>query len=148
MNKFKIIAALLLFSRLSLAQQWNAAQTEVWNVVLASYADIENQDVNWSTKWVTEDAKVWGSGYPMPRSRDDVKRWDSYQLPQSKTMMSNYAPAAIVVHDSTAVAHYYYSTGDKNKEGKHKTTHGRCSDILVKEGDSWKFVAWHCSDES
>ena len=146
MNKLLLI--MLLFCGISNAQEWNAAQTEVWNVVLASYADIENQDANWSTKWVTEDAMVWGGSYPMPRSRDAVQRWDSYQMPQSKTMISNYAPTAIVVHGSTAVAHYYFSSGDKNKEGKHKTTHGRCSDVLAKDGDSWKFVAWHCTDDS
>ncbi|WP_154222292.1 nuclear transport factor 2 family protein [Marinicella rhabdoformis] len=144
----KLILIMLVFCGISSAQEWNAAQTEVWNVVLASYADIEKQDANWSTKWVTEDAMVWGGSYPMPRSRDAVQRWDSYQMPQSKTMMSNYSPTAIVVHGSTAVAHYYYSSGDKNKEGKHKTTHGRCSDVLAKTKAGWKFVAWHCSDES
>lgn len=147
MKKITIITVLL-FSSMVYSQQWNAAQTEVWNVILASYADIEKQDVNWTDKWVTEDAMVWGGAYPMPRSRDEAKAWDHYRFPLSKTMISDYSPAAIVVHDSTAVAHYYYSTGDKNKDGKHKVTHGRCSDVLAKTKAGWKFVAWHCSDES
>lgn len=142
----KVSVLLLLVSAVSQAQEWNQAQTEVWNAVLGSYVDIDNNDVNWTDKWVTDDAVVWGSGFPMPRTRDSIKRWNGYQFPQSETMMSEYSPAAIVVHDNTAVAHYYYSNGAKNKEGKHKTTHGRCSDIMVKKDNSWKFLSWHCAD--
>ena len=142
----KVSVLLLLVSAVSQAQEWNEAQTEVWNAVLGSYVDIDNNDANWTDKWVTDDAVVWGSGFPMPRTRDSIKRWNGYQFPQSETMMSEYSPAAIVVHDNTAVAHYYYSNGAKNKEGKHKTTHGRCSDIMVKQDNSWKFLSWHCAD--
>lgn len=128
------------------AQEWNDEQSEVWTAVLGSYADIDKKDLNWTDKWVTEDAMVWGSGYPMPRSRASAKRWDAYQFPLSETMMSEYSPTAIVVHGTTAVAHYYYSSGNRNAEGKHKTTHGRCSDIMVKDDDGWKFLSWHCAD--
>ncbi|KAA3651593.1 MAG: nuclear transport factor 2 family protein, partial [Proteobacteria bacterium] len=121
-------------------------QSEVWQMILASYVDIDNKDVNWSEKWSTKDALVWGNAYPMPRNIASVKRWDAYQFPLSENMVSEYSPVGIVVHGSTAVAHYYYSNGDKNKEGKHKTTHGRCTDIVVKEGQQWKFVSWHCAD--
>ena len=76
-----------------------------------------------------------------------AKRWDAYQFPLSDTMISEYSPTGIVVHGTTAVAHYYYSSGAKNKEGKHKTSHGRCSDVLAKGDNGWKFVAWHCADE-
>lgn len=148
MNKnFKITSiTLLLMAGAAQAQTWSEEQSEVWNVVLASYVDINKGDVNWTDKWVTEDALVWGSSYPMPRNRANAKRWDAYQIPMSETLMAEYSPAGIVVHDSTAVAHYYYSSGAKNTEGKHKTTHGRCSDVLVKSDDSWKFVSWHCAD--
>ena len=149
MNKLiKFISVVLvLISANSQAQEWNKKQTEIWNVVMASYADIDKQDINWSDKWVTADAVVWGNSNPMPRTRDSVKRWDAYRFPQSKTMISEYSPTGIVVHDSTAVAHYYYSNGAKDKEGKHKTTHGRCTDILVNDKSGWKFVSWHCADE-
>ncbi len=129
------------------AQSWSKEQTEVWEVVLASYEDIEAQDANWSEKWVFPDALVWNTDYPMPRSRDSVKRWDTYQFSGGKNLVSEYYPAAIVVHESTAVAHYYYSNAQEDREGKHETTHGRCTDVLAKDGRSWKFIAWHCGDE-
>ena len=129
------------------AQSWDKAQTEVWGVVLASYKDIDSNKAGWSDTYVLKDAKVWGGSYPMPRDRDSVKRWDTYQFPNSTTHVSEYSPAAIVVHGSTAVAHYYYSNATENKDGKRETSHGRCSDILSKDKGKWRFIAWHCTDE-
>lgn len=34
-----------------------------------------------------------------------------------------------------------------NAEGKNETTHGRCSDTLVRDGGKWVFLGWSCSDE-
>lgn len=130
------------------AQQWDEKQTEVWGVVLDSYKDIENKDSSWSDKWLTEDAMAWGNGTPLPRNRDSIKIWDKFNFADgSNNKVSDYSPAAIVVHDSTAVVHYYYSNGVVLKNGENKTVHGRCTDILVKDAKSWKFVGWHCSDE-
>jgi ketosteroid isomerase-like protein len=146
LNQLLTLLILLLISNFSIAQTWDAKQTEVWKIVLSSYDDINKGDADWSDKWVTKDAIVWGNSFPMPRNRDAIKRWDNYSFPQSKTLASQYSPVGIVVHGTTAVVHYYYSNGAKNKDGKQKTTHGRCSDILVKDDDSWKFVSWSCSD--
>lgn len=139
---------ILLVSVNANANQLNKEQTEVWSVVLESYKEIDNKNVNWTDKYVTEDAMVWGGGTPMPRSRESVKRWDKFQFAAGETVVSEYSHAAIVVHNSTAIAHYYFSNGTKDAAGKQKVTHGRCSDILVKDDKVWKFVAWHCTDES
>ncbi|MGB1261853.1 MAG: nuclear transport factor 2 family protein [Cognaticolwellia sp.] len=131
------------------AKSWDNQQTQVWNVILASYEDIDKRDNNWTDKWVTKDAMVWGNSTPMPRSRSSVKRWEKFRFEDgSVSNVSEYSPAAIVVHGDTAVAHYYYSNGTTSKKGKQAVTHGRCSDVLVKDKKSWKFVAWHCADEA
>lgn len=153
MNNIKVtmlattLGVLMLTAGTVNAQSWSKEQTEVWTAVTESYKDIEAQDSGWVTKWVLPEAKVWGSGYPVPRGRDSVKRWDSYNLPLSKTHVSEYSPLAIVVHGTTAVAHYYYSTASENKDGERETTHGRCSDVLSKDKGAWRFIAWHCGDE-
>ncbi|PKG80785.1 hypothetical protein CXF85_22005 [Colwellia sp. 75C3] len=147
---FKLLIALILTATAFsvTAASWDKKQTEVWDVVVASYKDIEKRDNNWTDKWVTKDAMVWGSSTPMPRNRSSVKRWEKFQFQDgSVNNVAEYSPAAIVVHGNTAVAHYYYSNGSTSKEGKQRVTHGRCSDILVRVNKSWKFVAWHCSDE-
>ena len=148
--KFKLILVLIVTITAfnGNANTWDKKQTEVWNFILSSYKDIEKRDNTWTDKWVTSDAMVWGSSTPMPRSRSAVKRWEKFQLKNGSTNnVSEYSPTAIVVHGDTAVAHYYYSNGTTSKEGKQSVTHGRCSDILVRDDKSWKFVAWHCADE-
>jgi len=100
----------------STAQSWDTSQKEVWQAVLGSYQDIEKEDAGWTDKWVMPNAAVWGD-YPMPRTRETVSRWDEFNFERSDTLVSEYSPAAIVVHEDMAVAHYYYSTGDKNAEG-------------------------------
>ena len=128
------------------AQSWDKSQQEVWKAVVDSYKDIEKEDLGWTDKWVMPNASVWGS-YPMPRTRGTVKRWDSFNFGRSQTLVSEYSPASIVVHENMAVAHYYYSTGEKGEEGKTKVTHGKCTDILVRDKGSWRFIAWNCADQ-
>ena len=142
-----LLVACALLAATSHARSWTDAQAEVWQAVLDSYAEINAGDVGWSDRWVTPDAVGWGPGYPMPRDRDSLKRWDTYQFSGGRNHLAEYYPVAIVVHDTTAIAHYYISTASEDREGKHTITHGRCTDILVREGASWKFLGWHCGDE-
>ncbi|MBA6288263.1 nuclear transport factor 2 family protein [Colwellia sp. MB3u-4] len=150
MNFKLTIALIVTFTAFSsYAERWNEQQTQVWNIVLASYEDIEKRDNNWTDKWVTEDAMVWGNSTPMPRGRSAVKRWEKFSFEDGSTNnVAEYSPTAIVVHGDTAVAHYYYSNGTTAKKGEQKVTHGRCSDVLVKDDKAWKFVAWHCAEEA
>ena len=141
------LSLLVLSTGAANAQTWSKEQTEVWKVVLKSYEDIDAKDANWSDKWVFADAVVWSHTLPMPRNRDSIKRWDRYQFARGTNHLSEYTPAGIVVHDSTAVVHYYYANATEDKDGKHETTRGRCSDVLAKDGKSWKFISWSCGDE-
>ncbi|MBT8137982.1 MAG: DUF4440 domain-containing protein [Gammaproteobacteria bacterium] len=148
MTTGKFIAALvcaMLITGVATAQDWSKEQSAVWQVVIDSYKDIDARDANWSKKWVFADAMVWGS-YPMPRNRDSIQRWDKYNFSGGRNHVSEYSPTAIVVHGSTAVAHYYYSNATEDRKGEHETSHGKCTDILAKDGKSWKFIAWHCAD--
>jgi hypothetical protein len=116
---FKLIMALIIpVAAFNVnAMSWDKQQTEVWNTVLNSYKDIEKRDNNWTDKWVTEDAMVWGSSTPMPRDRSSVKRWEKFSFADgSINNIAEYSPAAIVVHGNTAVTHYYYSNGTTSKK--------------------------------
>ena len=129
------------------AQSWSDEQLEIWNLIIESYEEIEAGDAGWSDRWLFPDALGWGPDYPMPRSRDSIKRWDAYQFAGRKTHLAEYSLVGIVVRGSTAVAHYYTSTASEDRDGKHTTTHGRCTDVMAKDGNTWKFIAWHCGDE-
>ena len=142
-----IVASVTMVSTQAAAQSWSEAQTEVWTVVTDSWDAIVAKDVSWSDNYVHANAVVWGRENPMPRKRASVKKWDRYNFENATTKVAEFSPAAIVVEGGTAVAHYYYSLGTENHEGKRRTVHGRCTDILVRSDASWKFLAWNCGDE-
>jgi ketosteroid isomerase-like protein len=50
------------------------------------------------------------------------------------------------VHGNTAVAHYFYTEAAEDRKGERKTTHGRYTDVLVKENGTWQFLAWSGGD--
>ncbi len=128
-------------------QTWSSDQQEVWGVILESWEAITARDASWSDRYVHPNAVVWSMDYPMPRTRDDVKRWDGFNFPNETILNDEYNLAALVVEGSTAVAHYYYSTGAQDAAGDRETTHGRCTDVLVRSEGTWKFIAWNCTDE-
>ena len=128
------------------AQTLSDAQSEVWAVVVESWEAIRDKDIEWIDRYVHPDAIVWGTGYPMPRNRESTRRWNRYEFENSTTLAHDFSPGGIVVHGDTAVAHYYYSLGSEDRDGKRRTVHGRCTDILIREGGSWQFLAWNCGD--
>ena len=87
----------------------------------------------------------------MPRKISSVKKWDKFNFADSKTLVHEISPAAMVVQGSTAVAHYHFSLYTQSlvgtKAGDRRTVHGRCSDVLINDGGSWKFISWNCGQE-
>jgi hypothetical protein len=130
----------------AIAQTWSAEQQDVWAVVVESWADIVAKDIEWTDRWVHPNAVGWNIQNPMPRSRETIKEWDRYDFDGATTMVSDFAPTAIVVQDTTAIAHYYYSLGTVDSDGERETVHGRCTDILVSDGEHWQFIGWNCGD--
>jgi len=78
----------------------------------------------------------------MPRDKSSTKRWTKYGEANSKTLEQELNPVGIVVEGSVAVVHYYYSEAVENRKGERETAHGRFTDILVKDGQRWLFLAW------
>ena len=128
------------------AQQWSDQQQEVWSVIVESWDAIVGKDLEWTDTYVHPSAVVWSDENPMPRTRASVKKWDRYGFQNSTTLVTEFSLAAMVVQSNTAVAHYYYSLGNEDAEGKPETVHGRCTDILINENGRWLFLAWRCGE--
>ncbi len=152
MFKRRLLAAVIPFVILATApapaegQMWSEEQTQVWTLIVDSWNAIVAKDVAWSDKWVHPNAVVWGGQYPMPRKRASVKKWDGYDFQSSTTLTHEESPAGIVVQGNTAVAHYYYTLGNESMSGERQVVQGRCTDVLIREGGRWQFIAWHCGD--
>lgn len=129
------------------AQDWDSDQTEVWNTIVAQWEASKAKDLTWTEKDLHPAFQGWSDVYPMPSSKGAVDKWNRYNVENSTTLAQELFPVGIVVVGSTAVAHYYYSTAAEGRDGKRKTTHGRYTDVLIKQGGKWLFIAWRGGDD-
>lgn len=119
-------------------------QADVWALVEQQWAAEEKGDDKWIDSLLTDDFSGWGKASPAPRGKASTKMWNRFGKQVSKMIAHELYPLSIIVHDDVAIAHYLYTSGskDNNKEGKIETINGRYTDILVRTGDGWKFIAW------
>jgi len=129
------------------AQEWDSDQTEVWNTIVAQWEAAKAEDLTWTERDLHPSFLGWTDEYPMPRGKASTKDWQRYSAENSQTLVQELYPVGIVVVESTAVAHYYYSTAAEDREGTRETTHGRYTDVLIKQDGKWKFIAWRGGDD-
>jgi hypothetical protein len=146
MNRFPLFAvvvfALLLQPWQASAQTWSPQQQEVWGVVQSQWQASMAKDTGWMERFLHSDFRGWTAGEPTPRDKESASRWARYEMESGSTLVQDLVPMAIVVHGNTAVVHYYYSQAQVDREGKHRTNHGRYTDTLLKENNQWRFLAW------
>jgi len=148
MRRAAVLAALivLVLPGSATAQDWGPDETEVWNTIVAQWEASKAEDLTWPARMLHPSFLGWSDEVPMPRSQAAVEKWQRYSSENSQTLVQELYPVGIVVVGSTAVAHYYYSTAAEDREGKHKTTHGRYTDVLTKQDGKWIFIAWRGGD--
>jgi hypothetical protein len=129
------------------AQSWNAEQLGVWSVIRGQWEASMQKDTTWTTRLLHSGFAGWDRENPAPRDRDSTGRWARYQMANSTTLMQELHPLAIIVEGNTAVAHYVYSVATENRSQERETVHGRYTDVLVREGGTWRFLAWHGGDD-
>jgi hypothetical protein len=127
-------------------QTWSDKQLEVWNVIEAQWKASMEKDTTWPDKVLQEKFLGWDIERPMPRDKSSTNSWTRYTNENSTTLLQELYPVGIIVQGNTAVAHYFYSQASENRKGERETTHGRYTDVLVKENGTWQFLAWSGGD--
>jgi ketosteroid isomerase-like protein len=124
------------------AQTWSDEQLEVWQTIKSEWEMSKSKDSDRLNRLLHEKFLGWGNADPAPRNRASVVMWDRFNNETNSTLVYELYPLGIVVHKDTAVAHYLYSMAVEDQEGERETESGRYTDILVKDGGQWKFLAW------
>ena len=127
-------------------QTWSDKQLEVWNVIEAQWKASMEKDTTWPDKVLQEKFLGWDNERPMPRDKSSTHSWTRYTNENSTTLLQELYPVGIIVQGNTAVAHYFYSQASENRKGERETSHGRYTDVLVKENGTWQFLAWSGGD--
>ena len=137
-------ASLMTFaSPLLLAQEWTAAQKEVWKNVEAYWAADAAGNTDGFLGYFHADYLGWDNGRAVPSGKDVARKFISQAHKTSKTVVYDVQPVGIKVHGNIAFAHYHYVQITKDEAGKEKETSGRWSDILMKQGDKWVLIGDH-----
>ncbi len=92
---------------------------------------------------LTDDFMGWSRGSPAPRSKNSTVRWMRLGDDMGKVLRYELYPLSITVKDDVAVAHYLYSLAFEDKDKQVEMSDGRYTDVLIRTGDGWKFIAWH-----
>lgn len=122
------------------AQTWSDAQLEVWEAIQAEWQASMEQDESRYDRMFHDTFQGWSVEDPAPRGLDATRKWAG--LEQGSTIAFELHPLSIVVTGNTAVAHYFWTELGEDADGERETTHGRYTDVLVRDADGWKFLAW------
>jgi ketosteroid isomerase-like protein len=141
-----LIAGLLSFG-LANAQDQGDDSVEVWDTVEQQWDAEENGDNRWIDRRLSDDFMGWSKASPAPQDKTSVRNWDKFRDDLGEMTAHELFPLSIVVHGDMAVAHYLYTSAYTDKEGETETSNGRFTDVLVRDGDDWKFIAWHGGDD-
>jgi ketosteroid isomerase-like protein len=85
----------------------------------------------------------WSRHSPAPRSKNSTIRWMRLDKEMGKVLRYELYPLSITVNDNVAVAHYLYSLAFEDKDDTIEISEGRYTDVLIRTGSGWKFLAWH-----
>jgi ketosteroid isomerase-like protein len=129
------------------AQEWSAAQKEVWNNVEAYWDLSAKGDLEGFMSYFHPDYRGWSYQSPVPGTKETARKFLTYELATTKTVVYQITPVAIQVHGNFAFVAYYYNEIDKDAEGKVKNRQGRWLDILTKQGDRWVMIGDHGGDQ-
>ncbi|MBT8098149.1 MAG: nuclear transport factor 2 family protein [Gammaproteobacteria bacterium] len=139
--------SLLLCFNLAIAEDDTDDQADVWATIESQWIAEENNDKRWVDRLLADEFSGWPTNSPAPRTKASIKMWDRFNDEHGNLVAHELYPLAIVVQGDVAIAHYLYSSAYMSKDDKLERNNGRFTDILVRTGDGWKFIAWHGGDD-
>jgi len=138
---------LVLLPILASAQTWNADQQEVWRLEEQQWQMAKNKDVSWIDKMVHPNLSYWDVDQPGPQNKASLVRWNRYNNSTATVLEQELFPISVTITGNIAVAQYRYSVARENYKKERETVTGRYTDVLVKDGGRWLFIAWAGGDD-
>ncbi len=124
------------------AQTWSPEQKEIWAFEEQQWKMEGAKDASWIDKMVHPNLSYWDVARPAPQNKASLQRWERYNLANSTVLEQEIFPIACTITANVAVVQYRYETARENYKKEHETVTGRYTDILIKEGGRWQFIAW------
>lgn len=134
------------FAGAAWAENWNAAQQEIWNLEQQQWKMDSAKDMSWMDTMVHDNLKYWSTGDAVPRDKASLKLWSRYSSEDSTTLVHELFPHSITITGNVAVVQYHYMAARENAKKERETATGQYTDVLIKENGKWLFIAWAGGD--
>ena len=134
--------ALAALANAAAAQTWSTEQQEVWKLEEQQWKMSAEKDASWIDKMVHTNLSYWDNDQVAPQNKASLVRWNRYNSGNSTVLEQEIFPISVTITGNIAVAQYRYSQARENTKKERETVSGRYTDVLVKDGGRWMFIAW------
>ncbi len=142
-----IVTVSVLATAPAVAQESVDDHATVWAAVERIWTEEERGNDGWVDEMLSADFMGWPTSSPAPRSKASTRMWSRFNRDQNKGLIHELFPLSIVVHGDMAVVHYLYTLAVQSRDKTTVMSNGRYTDVLVRDGISWKFISWHGGDD-
>lgn len=148
-RRFALIVpfALAALASAASAQTWSADQQEVWKLEEQQWQMAKDKDISWIDKMVHANLSFWDTDQVAPRNKASLTRWNRYTNSNSTVLEQELSPISMTITGNIAVAQYRYTVARENYKKERETVTGRYTDVLMKDGGRWMFIAWAGGDD-
>jgi len=142
-----LFLALAAFAGAAMAQTWSPEQQEIWRFEEQQWKMAAEKDLTWIDKMVHPNVSYWDADRPAPQNKASLLRWNRFSNTNATVLEQELFPSSITITGNIAVVQYRYSMARENYKKDRETVAGRYTDVLVKEGGRWLFLAWAGGDD-
>ena len=139
--------ALAVSAGVASAQTWSPDQQEILRFEEQQWKMDAEKDLSWIDKMVHPNVSYWNTDQPGPQNKASLLRWNRYAHSNATVLEQELFPISVTITGNIAVVQYRYSIARENYKKDRETVTGRYTDILVKEGGRWLFLAWAGGDD-
>jgi len=131
----------------AVADTASADQQDVWKVEQQQWKQAAAKDDSWIDTLVHPNMRYWETGAPMPRDRASLKHWARYGNENGTILEQEMLPISTTITGNVAVVQYYYMIARENLKKEREVITGHYTDVLMKDGGKWLFIAWAGGDD-
>jgi len=124
------------------AQELSREQQEVWDFIVACNDNFIAGNQSRILDCFHEDFSGWRYGDQVPRNKRSIEKFLPFDL-QDDILAADLRPISIRVFGNFAIAHYFLAEVTESASGEAVRGNMIWTDILLKEGNRWYWVADH-----
>jgi hypothetical protein len=138
---------LALYASTASAQTWSPEQQEIWRLEEQQWKMDAAKDLTWIETMVHPNISIWNVEFPAPQNKDSLARWGKYGSETSTVLEQEVFPISVTITGNVAVAQYRYRVASENYKKEREIRTGHYTDVFIKEGGRWLFIAWAGGDD-